>query len=198
MKILTLEQGTPEWHMSRCGIPSASNFDKIITTKGEQSKQRTKYLWQLAGETILGVPEETYQNGAMLRGKELEAEARGFYQVVTDADIEQVGFCLADDARFGCSPDSLVGEDGGLEIKCPNLSTHVGYLLDGVLPTEYFQQVQGNMLVTGRKWWSFLSYYPGIKPLLIMVERDEKFIKALDAELKKFCVELEETVEKLK
>ena len=178
MKIINCVQGTPEWFQARCGIPSASNFDKIITTKSEPSKQAEKYLYKLAGERVSKTIEESYQNGAMLRGTEMEDEARKLYELVTDNVVEKVGFCVTDDDRAGCSPDGLIGTDGGMEIKCPNMATHVGYLIDGKLPTDYFQQVQGGLYVTGRKWWDFVSYFPAIKPFIIRVERDEKFITA--------------------
>jgi len=199
MRIIQVEQGSPEWHAARCGVPSASNFDMIVTTKGEPSKQAQKYLYRLAGEIVSGNSEETYQNGAMQRGRELEAEARKLYEFMTGLTVAQVGFCIADgDFAYGCSPDSLVGDDGGLEIKCPTMPVHVGYVLDNVLPTDYIQQVQGNLLVTGRKWWDFLSYYPGIKPLLIRVKPDKKFQAILKAELERFCVELKQITERIR
>jgi len=196
MKIIDCVQGTPEWFAARCGIPTASNFDKIVTSKGEPSKQRTKYLYQLAGESITGIQEETYQNATMQRGIEMEAEARNLYSMTTGEELKEVGFCLS--KGVGASPDGLVGEKGGLEIKCPNLATHVGYLLENTLPTDYFQQVQGNLLVTGREWWTFMSYYPGIKPLIIKVNRNEIFIKSLEVELEIFCRELQQIIKKIK
>lgn len=199
MRVIDCIQGTPEWTAARRGVPSASAFDKIITTKGEPSKQRQKYLYQLAGECVSGIVEETYQNGAMLRGKEMEDEARQLYSLINGVEVQQVGFCVVDgDLAFGCSPDSLVGEDGGLEIKCPQMATHVSYLLDNVLPTDYIQQVQGNLLVTGRKWWDFMSYYPGLKPLIIRVQRDEKLLKSLKIELELFCEQLKNIIEKIR
>src|SRR3990167_1940015 len=194
--MITIEcrQGDDIWHKSRCGIPTASNFDLILTSKGKPSKSRKKYLYRLAGERILGIPEESYQNIAMIQGTEMESEARNFYEIVNGVEVAQVGFCLVD--GFGSSPDGLVGEKGGLEIKCPTLAAHVEYLLDNIFPISYFQQVQGNLLVTGREWWDFCSYYPGMKPLIIRVERDEKFLKALKIELEIFVSELEETVKK--
>jgi hypothetical protein len=197
MRVIDCVQGTPEWFQARCGIPSASNFDKIITTKGEPSKQAEKYLYKLAGERVSKTIEESYQNGAMQRGVEMEDEARQLYQIVTDCQVDKVGFCVTDDGNAGCSPDGLVGTDGGMEIKCPNMATHVGYLIDGKLPIDYFQQVQGGLYVTGRKWWDFVSYYPAIKPFIIRVERDEKFITALENELKAFCEKLNEVVKKI-
>lgn len=199
MIALDLEQGTAEWAAARCGIPTASDFDKIVTASGEPSKQRTKYLYQLAGERLLGKKEESYQNGAMLRGMELEAEARSLYELTYDVSIEQVGLCYKDESKlYACSPDGLIGKDGGIEIKCPNLTTHIGYLVTEELPAEYFQQVQGNLLVTGRKWWAFMSYYPGIKPLILKIERDKEFIKALEKQLELFCKDLDTLTEKLK
>jgi predicted phage-related endonuclease len=199
MIISDVVQGSPEWFAERCGIPTCSNFDKLITTKGEPSKSRTKYMYQLAGERITGQREESYQSAAMQRGVELEAEARSFYELMTGETVQIVGLCYADKKkRYACSPDGLIGEHGGIEIKCPQLSTAVEYLLKGVLPTEYYQQVQGSMAVTGRKWWDFVSYYPGMKPLIVRVERNEEFIKALKVELEIFCQELDEITEKLK
>jgi predicted phage-related endonuclease len=194
-----VEQGSDAWAALRTGLPSASCFDKIITSKGAQSKQAKKYLYQLAGERLLGYSPESYQNDTMLRGQEVEAEARASYELITDAEVRQVGFCFNDERkRWGCSPDGIIGEDGGLEIKCPTLPVAVEYIDKGVLPTTYVQQVQGSMLVTGRAWWDFMSYYPGLQPLIIRVERDDKLIAILEATLETFCVQLDEMVERLK
>ena len=197
MKIVQAEQRSEEWFAARRGIPSASNFAKIITTKGEPSKQAEKYMFRLAGEKVSGITEETYQSAAMIRGCEMEKEAREFYELIKGATVEEVGFCLTDDGKVGCSPDGLVGEDGLIEIKDPIASTQVAYLLKGVLPLEYFQQVQGQLYVTGRKWLDFISYYPGLKPLMVRVLPDVKFQVNLDAELKKFCINLDEVVRKI-
>ena len=196
MEISNCIQGSDEWFKIRCGVPSSSNFDKIVTTKGEPSKQAEKYGYKLAGEAIAGKAEETYKNSAMERGTILEDEARQLYQIVNDVEVEQVGFCKLE--GFGCSPDGLVGDKGMLEIKCPMMATHVEYLLKGKMPTTYFQQVQGQLLVMGREWCDFMSYYPGIKPFAIRVERDEKFLALLKLELKLFCLNLEETINKIR
>lgn len=191
MVILNHEQHSEEWYESRRGVPSASNFDKIVTTKGIPSASRIKYLYKLAGELVSGSCEDNFQSAAMARGNELEEEARRLYQIVTDEEIKQVGFCLSDDYRYGCSPDGLVGSKGMIEIKCPLISTHVEYLLKGQLPTTYFQQVQGQLLVTGREWCDFVSYFPRLRPLQVRVCRDEEFLTKLQAELINFCDELE-------
>jgi predicted phage-related endonuclease len=197
MVILDVLQGSIEWKMARAGIPTASEFASIITTKGEPSKSRQEYLYRLAGERITGVPEESYTNGAMQRGVELEEEARQHHSFIIGEEVKKVGLCLTDDGKVGCSPDGLTEKDGA-EYKCPSLAVHVGYYLDGVLPTKYFQQVQGSLYVTGRERWWFCSYYPGMKPLILPVYRNEEFIKKLSIELEVFCSELEELVKKLK
>ena len=197
MKIINCEQGTKEWFDSKLGIPSASNFDKIITTRGVVSKSKIKYLYRLAGEKVSGIMEETYQNAAMARGVEMEHEARNLYSVITGKQVQEVGFCVNEGKYiFGASPDGLVNDEGCIEIKCPTIAVHVEYLLKNDLPTAYFQQVQGQLFVTDRKWCDFVSYYPGIKSLIIRVERDEKFINALKTELKLFCLELDDVIEK--
>ncbi len=199
MKIINCDQRSNEWFQAKLGIPSASNFDKIITASGKPSAQSKNYMYKLAGEKVSNFVEEGHQSAAMLRGIELEEEARQMYQIVSGNEVEQVGFCITEgEAVFGCSPDGLIGDDGLVEVKCPLIHTHVGYLMDNKLPNEYFQQVQGQLLVTGRKWCDFVSYFPGLKPLIVRVERDNEFLKLLEAELVLFCKKLTETIEKLK
>ena len=197
MLLLDCVQQSPEWFEARCGVSSASNFHKIVTTKGEPSTQSKNYLYQLAGERLTGLKTETHQSQAMLRGIELESDARSLYEMLYDVDVQQVGLVMHDDMKYCCSPDGLM-ESVGLEIKCPLIHTHVSYLLSYRLPTEYIAQVQGSMLVTGFNQWVFMSHHPGIKPLIITVERDEAFITKLEAELVEFCDRLEEITEKLR
>ena len=150
----------------------------------EDAKQREKYLFQLAGERITGKAEETYQNGVMQRGLELEAEARNLYELLNDAKVEQIGICFPDEKMaFGCSPDGLVGEDGLLEIKCLAPHTHVGVLLNSVAERAHYPQLQGQLLVTGRKWVDIMFYHPKMPPLIVRVERDETYIQKLSAAL---------------
>ena len=200
MQIMNFEQGTDLWFKSRQGIPSASCFDKIVTTTGSPSKQAKTYMYRLAGETVSGLTEDTYSNAAMQRGIELEKDAREAYEGLKNVVVDQVGFCIAEKPHplVGCSPDGLIKEHGMIEIKCPLASTHVGYLLDNKLPTKYFQQVQGQLYVTGRDWCDFMSYYPNMKPLIVRVKRDEVFISCLNAELTKFCSNLAKIVEDIK
>ena len=198
MIIEDFKQGSPEWFAARVGIPSASAFDKLITSKGVLSTSRQKLLYKLAGERVLGEKEEGYTNGAMQRGIELEPEARALFELITGLDVKEVGLCYYDERKDrSCSPDGIIpisNENGqGLEIKCPELQTHVEYILGKKLPTKYFQQVQGSLYITGLEKWHFFSYYPGMKPFHIVVERDEIWIAKLSKALDDFVVELEDT-----
>jgi hypothetical protein len=198
MKILEHEQRTPEWYAARCGIPTASGFDKIITSTGKRSTSRERYLYELAGQKLGGVVEETFQSFAMQRGTIMEAEARSLYEFSRDS-VQTVGFCLSDCGRWGFSPDGLVGEKGGVEIKCPLIHTHVKYMVDckDEMPAEYFPQVQGALLVSGREWWDFVSYYPGLPPVIVREEPNLAFQRLLRQELEAFCDELDQLVKKL-
>ena len=193
------EQGTPEWFAARRGRPTGSNFSKIITSTGKASTSAKAYMNELLAEWLA---DKTYDSDNksewMERGNELEAEARSLYEFRFNVDVEQVGFCSHDTLLCGVSPDGLVGDDGLVEIKCPKHSTHIGYLLAGKLPSGYVPQVQGQLWVTDRKWCDFISYHPDFDPMIIRVERDEKYIASLSAEVTKFCETMLELRGKLK
>lgn len=184
MNVINCEQGSPEWFGCRAGIPTASAFDKIITSTGKASTQADTYINQLLCEQMAGQSEGLEPTEWMLRGIEMEAEARSFYELETGRDVEQVGFIVGDGC--GCSPDGVIGDDGLIEIKCPKPTTHVGYLRAGKLPSKYVPQVQGQLWVCGRDWCDFLSYCPGLPPLLVRVDRDQGFIDSLSAAMLKF------------
>jgi len=192
MKIIRVPQRSPEWYEARRGIPTASNFNKIVTSNGSPSKQAEGYLYQLVAERLAGVREEPYISPAMLEGIAREAESRRVYAMLREVEVEEVGFCIDDSGRYGCSPDGLIGEDGVLELKNPQGKAAVEYLVSGTLPTAYIQQVQGQLLVTGREWCDFVSYYPGLPTLIVRVERDEGFISKLRDALEAFCDRLDE------
>ena len=198
MRVITTDQRTDNWSKSRLGIPSASNFNMVITASGIVSKQRDKYLYRLVGERLSGASEDSYQNPAMLRGIELEAEARDCYSFITGNEVTETGFCMHDTIDAGASPDGMIGEDGLLEIKCPSLGVATEYLYFNRLPSDYFQQVQGQLFITGREWCSFFSYFPGLKPLIVRVEPDLKFHDALRQELELLCADINTMVEKLR
>lgn len=188
MRIVHCKQATPEWWLERRGIPSASNFDMILTPKTyKPSSSQDRYICQLIADRARLAPPDDLEKAvsrAMQNGIDTEPEARKWYSMTTGLDVEQVGLCVTDDERFCCSPDGLVGDEGGLELKCPDGATHVSYLLGGGLPDDYKWQVHGSLIVTGRKWWDFVSYFAGDLPQFrIRVEPNEdteRLRKALD------------------
>jgi len=198
MRVLNHEQGTQEWLTSRLGCPSGSGFDKLITSTGKPSTQSEGYINQLIAELITGKPTEFKVTEAMERGTELEPMAREFYELASGNEVQEVGFCLHDVLMAGVSPDGLVGEDGGLEIKCPAPHNHVAYLREGKLPTKYKQQVMGCLWVTGRDWWDFVSYHESMPALIVRVHRDEDYINALATEVAKAVDTIEIEVNRLK
>lgn len=197
MIILDHEQGSEAWYQARLGIPSASNFAKLVTSTGKPSTSAEGYINQLIAEAVTGERADFYTNAHMERGTALEPEARAYYEFMQDAETTEVGFCLHDTVRAGCSPDALV-DAGGLEIKCPSGAVHVSYLRSGGLPVAYKQQVMGCMWITGAEWWDFLSYHPDMPSLLIRVERDQKYIDLLAAEVEKAAELIQEQVTKIK
>jgi hypothetical protein len=194
MRIIDCEQGSDEWFAVRRGVPSASEFDSIITPKkGDLAAAHETYIDRLIDEAIRTDARRKFQGTADTdRGHELEPEARELYAFMRDVEPVTVGFVLRDAGDAGCSPDSLIASIGGLEIKCPDGPQHVGYLRAGILPDKYKPQVHGNLLITGREWWDFMSYCPGHRPLIVRVTPDAytaKLGELLDFFVKKLSAE---------
>lgn len=196
MREVECQQGSPEWWEARRGLPTASEFDRILTpVKKQPSAAQNTYIASLIADARCLLPNwftDRPRTRDMDHGTNTEPQAREWYAMETGNTVREVGFCVTDDGRFGCSPDGLVDPDGGLELKCPKIATHVTWLMVDCVPEEYLPQIHGNLIVTGRMWWDFLSYAPakGIPPLLKRVERNEFTIK--------LAVELEVFDEKLK
>lgn len=180
MKIVSVVQGTAQWMQCRLGIPTCSNFHRIITPKElKPSKSHGAYIAQLVAEWFLGKPVDESASEFMERGTEMEVEAVAAYEWDNNCCATKVGFITSDDGLVGGSPDRLIGEDGGLEIKCPSAAVHVGYLLNGV-DAEYRCQVQGLLWLTGRKWWDLVSYNPALPAFRVRYTLDPEFADALD------------------
>jgi putative phage-type endonuclease len=193
------KQYEPAWFKARLGNPGASNASKILTNTGDPSKQTKEYMYQLAGEVVAGKHEETYQSTHMTTGLEREDEARMVFAMNYEVEVDQVALVYKDDKRmFHASPDGIIGTETGIEIKCPMIKTHVKYLLDGKLPTDYFAQIQMSLYVCEREHWHFCSYYPDLPLFTVKVYRDEKWIARLEKELESFCFELSGLITKLK
>lgn len=197
LSIINCLQGSPEWRLARCGIPTASEFSTCLASGkgGGPSKTRRTYMLKLLGERITGEPAESYTNHHMLRGNMMEEEARSMYALLEDVEPVTVGFVRND--RVGASPDSLIGESGLLEIKT-NLPHIILDLIfsDDKFPTEHIAQIQGQMWVTEREWCDLICYWPKLKPFVKRVYRDEAYIKSLASGVFKFCDELDELEEK--
>jgi len=191
MKVIECEQYSQEWWDARLGIPTASAFSQIITSKGTPSKQADGYLNQLVAERITGMVEETFTSLKMEEGKAREATARRIYAMDHETPVQEVGFCLHDSGLFGCSPDGLVGDDGMIEIKNPMAKTTIGCLRAGDIPADYFHQVQGGLLVTERAWCDFVVYYPGLWRFVVRVLPDLHFHKLLYDALNAFSRDLD-------
>lgn len=194
VEILTCEQGSPDWFAARLGIPTASEFSTVMA-KGE-GKTRKTYMLKLAGEILTGEPMESYTNANMERGKIMEDEARALYAFQCDAEIERVGFIR--NGGKGCSPDSLIGEKRGLEIKTALPHIQIDRLMRGELPPEHKAQVQGSIWVSERDEWDFASYWPKLPLFVKRVYRDDGYIANLAGEVDKFNDELAAVVEKIR
>lgn len=195
MEVFTdLEQGSPEWFACRAGIPTASRFATVMA-KGE-GKTRSEYMRKLAGEILTGEPSEQFGNVHTERGNAMEDEARETYAFINDAEIVRVGFIR--NGNRGASPDSLVGTNGGLEIKTALPHIQIDRLERNRLPPEHKAQVYGNIWLAEREWWDFCSYWPRLPVLTIRVYRDEEYIKTLSDEIDRFNDELAALVERIR
>jgi hypothetical protein len=195
IQIIDCEQNSPEWFAARLGIPTASMFATIMAKgrDGGASKTRRDYLLKLAGEIITGEPMESYSNVHMERGKMQEDEARDLYAFMQDVEPQRVGFVR--NGSRGCSPDSLIGDKRGLEIKTALPHIQIERLLKGELPAEHKAQVQGNLWLCERESWDFVSYCPKLPLLTVPVRRDDGYIANLAGAVDAFNEELAVLVE---
>ena len=194
-------QHSKEWMQERLGLPTASKFAEIITTKGEPTVEtrRIKYLEELAGEILSGRPTKRFVSNKMKDASEREPEARLLYEIVTGSEVQEVGLCYKDEQKkYGASPDGLIGLLGGFETKDADPCVQVMRVRTGWKGMDHFQQVHGGMYVCEREWWDLQSYCEGMKPIIIRFYRDEKFISRLTVVLNDFCMELAILVNKLK
>ena len=192
-----IEQRTESWFAVRCGKVTASRVADIMAkTKTGYAASRDNYMAQLVCERITGKPAESYSNAAMQWGTEQEPFARAAYEAHTGVIVEETGFHSHPTIEAaGASPDGLVGEDGLVEIKCPNTATHIETLLDEFIPIKYFCQMQMQMVCTGRKWCDFVSFDPrmpeGAQLFVQRLNRDEEFVIKMEEEIRKFLSELD-------
>lgn len=192
-------QQTDEWFIKRLGKPTASRYSDILArTKTGYSASRKNYLSELVIENLTGERKD-FSNASMEWGVETEELARLRYELKTGQQVEQTGFWEHETLLTGASPDGLVGEDGLIEIKCPNTATHIETLKRKEIPAQYMAQVQGQMWITRRKWCDFVSFDPRLPKnaqlFIKRVPRDDEYIKALEYEVRGFLMELESHLE---
>lgn len=201
MKIIPVKQGTTEWLTARAGIFTASELDNLITPtwKARTGETRANYILRKVAERCVGYAlDQSVGSWAVDQGVILEQEAIPWMEFTHDVKVDRVGFVTSDCGRIGCSPDGLIGEDGGIEIKCPQPPAHVKYLLSGGVPSDYLAQVHGSLYVTGRRWWKFLSYSRALPPVLVHVERDEEIMAKIDAVMQEALAEFDEKLTRLR
>lgn len=192
-----MQQRSSEWYAARCGSLGASSLHEAVArTKSGYSASRANLLARLAVERLTGAPQETYQNAAMQHGIDTEPDARSAYAFYHDVNVEEIGIVPHPSiAGTHASPDGLVGDDGLVEIKCPNSATHLDFLLTGAIPDKYVVQMLWQMACTGRKWCDFASYDPRFPEELRLrvkrLPRDNTRIAELEYEASSFLGELE-------
>lgn len=193
-----IEQGTEAWRRARAGIPTTSNFATVMASGrgGGESVTRRKYLYQLAGEIITGEPAESYSNGYMQRGKAMEAEARDYYAFRTNVDPEQIGFIR--NGKKGCSPDSLIGENGMLEVKTHQPDILVDLIFKDQFPPEHKAQTQGALWVAEREWIDLICYFTGMPAFIKRAHRDSAYIRTVSQAVDQFNEELNSIVERIR
>lgn len=196
LEIIDCDQGSDEWIQARLGIVTASEFASVMAKGrgGDESKTRRTYMLKLAGEILTGEPQERYSNGYMERGHVMEPDARNMYAFMKGVEPELVGFMKR--GRFGASPDSLIQENGLLEIKSKAPHLMLDVLERGVMPSEHIPQVQGQLMVSGRDWCDFVAYWPKLPIFIKRVERDEIYIRNLRQGLDDFIGELDDIVKR--
>lgn len=197
-------QRTDEWFNARLGKVTASRIaDVCARTKSGWGAGRKNYMAELVAERLTGTRAEGFTNSAMQWGTDMEPEARVAYEFYRDATVIETGFVQHPDIpETGASPDGLVGDDGLVEIKCPNTATHLETLLGSSLPDKYFLQMQWQMACTGRQWCDFASYDPRLpESMRLFVDRvtlDDTAIAAIEKDVLSFLTELRDTVHRLR
>lgn len=196
MKLYPLEHRSEEWYAKRRGMPTASQFGRLITPAGKPSSQAALYEAELIAERIFNAPmrRDISNLPAVRHGIETEPEAADTLAGMLGIDLMPGGFMTDENGRFGCSPDRLILHGNRrelVEIKCPyEIPVQVRNLLFGP-SDDHRAQIQGQLMISGYDTAHFLSYHPLCPPKYVRIERDEGFIQALGHILSEFCKRLE-------
>lgn len=198
-----MDQRSDEWFNARLGKVTASRVaDMMSKTKTGPSASRKNYRAELVLERLTGQRQEGFTSGAMQWGTDTEPQARAAYEFLTDRTVTEIGFVVHPRIEgLGASPDGLVGDEGLIEIKCPNSATHLEILESGTIPDKYIKQMQTQMTCTGRTWCDFVSFDPRFPAehqiWMHRVQRDEALIAEIEREAVAFLVEVDAVVAKL-
>jgi putative phage-type endonuclease len=198
-----MEQRSDEWFAARVGKVTASRVSDVVArTKSGYGASRANYMAELLIERITGRPTEKFSSPAMVWGTETEEQARSEFEGTTGLLVLETGFVPHPFiVGSGASPDGLIGDDGLVEIKCPNSATHIETILSETVPEKYVTQMMWQMACTGRQWCDFVSFdprmpHPEMRLIVMRVKRDQQRIAALESEVIKFLAELDEKVAK--
>jgi putative phage-type endonuclease len=204
VRVVDCEQNSADWVWARTGRITASRICDMMATlkRGGEAASRRDYRAQLVAERLTGRAEEHYVSKEMQFGAEQEPFARTAYEIKTETIVDQVGFIFHPRLDFtGASPDGLIGQDGGLELKCPKTTTHLAYIMAGTVPKEYQDQMLWNMACAEREWWDFVSYDSRLpeklRIFIVRMPRNEARISEIEREILKLnseaqyiCVQL--------
>lgn len=199
-----MKQGTPEWFAERLGKVTASRVSDVLAKiKTGEAASRANYRAELVAQRLTGYMEEGFTNAAMQHGNEYEKFARAQYEIKKDVMVDEIGFVSHPVIEWaGASPDGLIGDDGLIEIKCPNTATHIDYLLSGKAPSKYIPQMVWQLACTGRQWCDFVSFDPrmpeDMQLFIVRFDRNDEQIAETESEVRKFLSEVESTISKLK
>lgn len=197
-----MEQHTPEWWADRCGKATASRMGDLTRTlkKGGWAADRQNYLREKVAERVTGKNRDRRKVASLDHRLELEPDARAAYEFYYDTEIKLVGF--VDHPRIpmaGCSPDGLVGDEGGVEIKCCDSEGHLDIITAEAIDPDYLYQIHFNIACTDRQWWDFIAFNPDMpeegKLWVKRIERDETIIAWMEQAVIDFNAEVDRKVD---
>jgi len=197
-----IRQGTDDWKALRAGRVGGTSCAALLTNgrsdNGLGAGARS-LIYRKAAEYITGPVEDEYVSAAMLRGTQLEPIARRRYEQETFQTVQEVGY-ISEGEYLGVSPDGLIGDDGGLEIKCPSAEEYIRYFDTREIDNKYYIQVQWNLYISGRDWWDFVYYHPEFAPMDLIVESikpDKKVFATWDKKVPIYVAEVARVLEKI-
>lgn len=198
-------QLSADWFDARCGFLTASRMKDVLARlkNGEPAKVRRDYMVELLAERMTGDTMRHYVNAAMTHGIETEPYAMEAFKEAKGLDITQCGFLQHGEIEyFGASPDGLIGDDWLIEAKCPNTTTHIQWMMEGVVPEEHKPQMLAQMACTGRSKCWFVSYDPRIKNVAhrLFIREFEPLqteIRAIEDEAIRFLEEVDQAFRKV-